>query len=196
MAEDVMLQEALEAIRQGQRIRARDLLTRLLRANQNNPQYWLYMSSVVDTTREQIYCLQNVLKFDPKNASAMQGLVLLGARAPEGAVTPVPPVRRKWNVEVQEIEELTGIRAVLANPMVRIGLSALLTLVVIGLIAMGVYIQGVGRRVAAVIPTNTQGPTPTFTATPTAINETPRVTPSVTPTTTGPQPLWMRLEAT
>ena len=32
MAEDVMLNQAIEAIRQGQRARARDLLTRLLRA--------------------------------------------------------------------------------------------------------------------------------------------------------------------
>ena len=37
MAEDVMLQEAIEAIRQGQRSRARDLLTRLLRTIQAHP---------------------------------------------------------------------------------------------------------------------------------------------------------------
>src|SRR5512137_1239843 len=98
MSEDVMLQEAIEAIRQGQRARARDLLTRLLRTNQNNAEYWLWMSSVVETTKEQIYCLQTVLRIDPQNASARQGLILLGARPPEGEVTPVAPVRRKWNV--------------------------------------------------------------------------------------------------
>ena len=37
MADDKMLQEAKEAVAKGQRERARDLLTRLLRANQANP---------------------------------------------------------------------------------------------------------------------------------------------------------------
>ena len=79
MAVDVMLHEAVDAIRRGQRARARDLLTRLLRADQKNPQYWLWMSSVVESSNEQIYCLNSVLKADPHNQSARQGLVLLGA---------------------------------------------------------------------------------------------------------------------
>ncbi len=197
MAEDVMFQEALEAIRQGQRIRARDLLTRLLRTNQNNAQYWLYMSSVVDTPREQIFCLQNVLRIEPDHPAAIQGMVLLGGRAPQGGVQPVAPVRRKWDVEVQDIEELTGFRAVMANPIVRIAFFSFVALAVVGLIGLGLYAQGIGRRpIAAVIPTNTEGPTPTYTLTPTALNETPRLTPTGTATLTGPQPLWMRLEAT
>ena len=68
MAEDVMLQEAINAVRQGQRIRARDLLTRLLRADQSNPEYWLWMSSLVDSFKEQVYCLQSALKLDPGGA--------------------------------------------------------------------------------------------------------------------------------
>ncbi|MFM8321775.1 MAG: tetratricopeptide repeat protein [Chloroflexota bacterium] len=196
MAEDVMLKEAIEAIRQGQRIRARDLLTRLLRANQNNPEYWLYMSAVVDTNREQVFCLQSALRIDPQNQAALQGLVLLGARAPEGTVTPAAPQRRKWDVEVQEIEELTGFRALAANPVMRIGFFAFLALLVVALIGLGVYVQGVRRQpVAAVIPTNTPGPTPTYTPTVTPLNFTP-VTPTAIPTPTGPLPLWMRLDAT
>src|SRR4030042_6596444 len=114
VAEDVRLQEAIEAIHQGQRVRARDLLARLLRTTQSNPEYWLWMSSVVDTTKEQVYCLQRVLRLGPNNSAAQQGLVLLGARAPEGGGAPAPPVRRKWEVEMQEVQELTGRRAVLA----------------------------------------------------------------------------------
>ena len=93
MAEDVMLQEAISAIRQGQRIRARDLLTRLLRTNQTNPEYWLWMSAVVDTSKEQVYCLQSALKLDPSNQAAKEGLILLGAQAPGGMVRPAAPVR-------------------------------------------------------------------------------------------------------
>ena len=61
MADDKMLQEAIEAVDNGHRDRARDLLTRLLKANQTNPKYWLWMSSVVESTKERIYCLQKVL---------------------------------------------------------------------------------------------------------------------------------------
>jgi hypothetical protein len=105
MAEDVMLQEAIEAIRQGQRSRARDLLTRLLRTNQNNPEYWLWMSSVVDSHKEQVFCLQSVLRMEPGNTTARQGLVVLGALPPGGAVTPVPPVHRNWEVETPLVGE-------------------------------------------------------------------------------------------
>ncbi|UCD41769.1 MAG: ATP synthase subunit I, partial [Chloroflexota bacterium] len=70
MADDKMLQEAIEAVATGQSDRARDLLTRLLRADQSNPRYWLWMSSVVDTTKERIYCLQKVIHLDPGNRAA------------------------------------------------------------------------------------------------------------------------------
>ena len=103
MAEDVMLQEAVQAIRQGQRARARDLLTRLLRANQRNAEYWLWMSSVVKTPKEQVYCLQSVLRLDPDNQAARRGMVTLGALPPDVSLAPVPPPRRQWVVEVQEV---------------------------------------------------------------------------------------------
>ncbi|MCZ7551289.1 MAG: hypothetical protein M5U05_01680 [Anaerolineales bacterium] len=92
MPEDVMLHEAVEAIRQGQRARARDLLTRLLRADPNNVAYWLWMSSVVETAREQIYCLKSALKLEPNNPAVRQGLRLLGALPAEGEVKPTPPL--------------------------------------------------------------------------------------------------------
>jgi tetratricopeptide (TPR) repeat protein len=195
MAEDVMLQEAINAIRQGQRIRARDLLTRLLRANQSNPEYWLWMSAVVDTNREQIYCLQSVLRLEPDNQAAKDGLVLLGAQPPGGMVRPAAPVRRKWDVAVQEVPELTGLKAVWANPIVRIVVLSIVTLLVVGLVGTGLYWQGTRNRSVAIIPTRTAGPSPTYTYTPTAVNETPRVA-TATPSLKGPPPLSARLKAT
>lgn len=76
MADDKMLEEAIKAVAKGQRHRARDLLTRLLKTNQANPQYWLWMSSVVDSAKERSYCLKNVLRLDPGNRAAKLGLVL------------------------------------------------------------------------------------------------------------------------
>lgn len=190
---DVMLQEAIEAIHQGQRARARDLLTRLLRANQNNWEYWLWMSSVVETPKEQVFCLQSVLRMNPENRIARQGLVMLGALPPEGTVTPAPPVRRKWEVEAQAIPK----RRFWENPYVRIAAFATMGFVALGLIIAGII--GLGRRptqTVAFIPTKTPGPSPTFTYTPTPLNYTPPV-PTATPTIpAGPPPLWTLLDAT
>jgi tetratricopeptide (TPR) repeat protein len=196
MPEDIMLQEAVEAIRQGQRGRARDLLTRLLRADASNTQYWLWMSSVVETPKEQIYCLQSILKVDPNNKAAKQGLVLLGAMPPETEVKPVPPVRRRWHVEVQEVKDVSALRAIWANPFVRLTVLSVTAFAVIALIGLGLYYQGLRRKpLVAVIPTSTPGPSPTFTSTPTAINETLRA-PTAQPTRSGPLPLAARLQAT
>ncbi len=80
-----MLTEAIAAARAGDRVRARDLLSRLLRADSSNAEYWVWMSSVVDSKRERIYCLESAIKLDPTNRAAMRGLVILGVRTPEEA---------------------------------------------------------------------------------------------------------------
>jgi tetratricopeptide (TPR) repeat protein len=196
MSEDVMLQEAVDAIHQGQRLRARDLLTRLLRTDQSNPEYWLWMSSVVETLKEQVFCLQNALRLDPDNETARKGLILLGALPPEDQVTPVPPARRKWEVEMQEVADLTGLRALWANPVVRVLFFFVATLFVCGAMALGVYaVMNARPRQIARAPTKTPGPSPTFTYTPTPINWTPNP-PTATRSAKGPPPLWSLLDAT
>ena len=76
--EDTMFQEAFKALREKDRAKARDLLTQLLKTDQNNVQYWIWLSAAVETTKERIYCLQTALQLDPENATAKRGLVLLG----------------------------------------------------------------------------------------------------------------------
>jgi tetratricopeptide (TPR) repeat protein len=77
-----MLTEAIAAVRAGDHTRARDLLTRLLKIDSANPEYWLWMSSVVESERERIYCLQSVLRYDPTNRAALRGLTILNAHTP------------------------------------------------------------------------------------------------------------------
>ncbi len=78
MPDDPLLEQALTAIRQQDRKQARDLLTRLVKADPKNPRYWLWLSTVVDTSKEAIYCLQETLKYDPGNLTAKRGLVNYG----------------------------------------------------------------------------------------------------------------------
>ncbi len=79
------LTEAIAAVRLGDRRHARELLSRILRSDSQNAEYWVWMSAVVDSPRERVYCLESALKIDPTNRAAMRGLVLFGARSPSAA---------------------------------------------------------------------------------------------------------------
>jgi len=85
-----MLTEAIAAARAGDRSRARELLARLLRTDSANAEYWIWMSAVVDTEQERVYCLESALRLDPTNRAVLRGLVVLGARTPD-KVEPSPP---------------------------------------------------------------------------------------------------------
>ncbi|MBU0512012.1 MAG: tetratricopeptide repeat protein [Chloroflexi bacterium] len=191
MSKSGMFHEATDAITKGQHGRARDLLARLLRTDKANPEYWLWMSSLVDSSKERIYCLQTVLRLDPENSAARRGLVLLGALPPDD-ITPVPPIRRTWEVEIDaDAEPLRGFQKVLANPVLRVLVFAGTGILVIGLILLGVFgTRGslFGSRLT--ITPISWTPTPTETLTSTPLVRTP------TPTSDAPQPLWMLLDAT
>jgi tetratricopeptide (TPR) repeat protein len=70
------------------RRQARSLLTRVLKMNKNNVQAWLWLSTVVDTPREQQACLKNVLALEPTNKHARAGLARLEQAT--SLVTPPP----------------------------------------------------------------------------------------------------------
>jgi len=179
MAENIMFEEAMQAVRQGQRSRSRDLLTRLLRADPNNPEYWLWMSAVVDSSKERTYCLQMVDKFDPGNPAARRGLVLAGAAQPAADLNLNSFTRRKWNIRVEEAPKEKGLKRLFKNPILRFAVFATLAVVVGGLILAGFYASNARRQSqVAVLPTHTPGPAPTFTTTPTLIGQKATPTPA------------------
>jgi tetratricopeptide (TPR) repeat protein len=198
MAKDRMFEEAKEAIRQGQRARARDLLTRLLRANQSNADYWLWMSTVVTSEKERIYCLESVLRLKPQNHAARRGLVLLGARAPDKYVQPVPPINRDWSKEIESAFEppKNFLQRIWMNPTMRI-LSFLGSgVMVIGLILLAIFSSNQENIPLMIRVSITQGPTSTLSATNTPRPTNTLVVRSPTPTFLGPTPLWMYLDET
>lgn len=197
MAQDKMFQEAMEAIEKGERSRARDLLTRLIRSNASNVDYWLWMSTVVDNPGERVFCLESALKADPNNEAARRGLVLMGARPPAEDVTPVPPIHRKWADDLnKELEPPKNIfKRVWENPVTRMVSILAAAALLIGLVSLGIY--GATRQPEEVVfirvtPVVTRTPAPTLTPTSTAT----RVVRSPTPTFVGPTPLWMFLDET
>ncbi|MBN1305769.1 MAG: tetratricopeptide repeat protein [Anaerolineales bacterium] len=194
MAEDTLLQDAIEALRQGDRARAKDILTRLIKSDQNNASYWNWMSASVDTDKERIYCLQTALKLEPDNAAAKRGMVLLGAIPPDPDVEPFQINRdRLWEEELslvdEEAEKESGFKAFFTSPAGR-----LLGLLFIAAIATSIVVFGlVTPRTSMFSPavsSTPSGPTATFTTTPTVINAGP------TATFSSDNPLWTLLEAT
>ncbi len=189
--ENTMLREAMDALRLGDRVRARDLLTRLLKTDQKNPKYWLWLSVAVDTQNERIYCLQMVLKEDPQNSAAKRGLILLGGLPPDDSVPPFPLNRpRLWEEKLIHSQEVKERTSGWDRPLVRI-LSILgIAVLIIGGLFLGRSLLFPNR--AAPYLTLTPRPTVTITLTPTVtpVFRTP------TPTFFGPTPLWMFLVST
>ena len=98
---DTLLEQAIEALRQYDKAGAKDILTRLIKANQANATYWIWMSAAVDTLKERVYCLETALKLDPENGVAKRGLVILGARSPDENVKPFSLNRtRAWEARL------------------------------------------------------------------------------------------------
>lgn len=192
-----MYKAALEAIDQGQTARARDLFTRLLRSDSSKAEYWLWMSTLVDTNQERIYCLESALRVDPDNEAAKRGLIILGARQAGDDVVPVPPIKRHWDKEIEDIveQETSLLKRIWDKRFLRlaVGLVALLSII-------GIILIGVNRKETTPEPVlfYRVSPVPTKSETPTIIPTITRtmVVRTRTPTVIGPTPLWMFLTET
>lgn len=104
MAEDQRFILAKFALEQGDRFQARDLLSSLLKEDQENIEYWLLMSTVVESQKERVYCLKKVLALDPKNRDARLGMVLF-AGEDAGKIPAAALKKRDWSKDVPDIRK-------------------------------------------------------------------------------------------
>ncbi len=193
MPEDTMLLEAINAVRKGDRTRARDLLTRLIKSNPNNAQYWLWMSAVVSSTRERVYCLQETLKQDPNNLSACRGLVMAGMLSVDAdAHSGAGFIRRNWQVRYTETQP-----APLSSPGPRRTQPTRVFL------PLGVLVVLAGIAALAIMAPRKTPASATYRALPATLKPSATLLPTntlvvrtATPTFVGPTPLWMMLAAT
>jgi tetratricopeptide (TPR) repeat protein len=167
--EEIMFQQAVEAIREEQFARARDILTKLLRTDQNNPDYWVWMSAAMETQKERLYCLQTAFKMDPTNSAARRGLTLMGALPPDDSIQPFPMNHpRPWESKIKLADEkpkVTGIKRFTDNPAYRLGaIVGVGAMLLIGaFIVLGVFLAR--RPVATQVAMGTSRPTVTPYAT-------------------------------
>ncbi|MFN8455585.1 MAG: hypothetical protein U0401_13115 [Anaerolineae bacterium] len=73
------LDDAIEAIRMGDREEGRQILEGLLESDEGNEQIWLWLSTVVDGDEDREVCLENVLAINSANGIAQRGLDALRA---------------------------------------------------------------------------------------------------------------------
>lgn len=164
--EDMLFQQAVEAIREEQFARARDILTKLLRADQNNPDYWVWMSAAMETQKERLYCLQTAFKMDPTNSAARRGLTLMGALPPDDSIQPFPMNHpRPWESKIKLADEkpkVSLIKRFMGNPAYRLG-----ALVGVGAIFLIGTVVGLGllvnKRAPVVTPEAVGTSRPTVT---------------------------------
>ena len=179
MADDAIFQEAVEALREGNKTKARDLLTGLIKTDQSNATYWVWLSAAMETTKERVYCLQTAFKLEPANAAAKRGLILLGALPADETVQPFPVNRpRAWEERLllaHEKPKPKGWAAVRQSPVFRLGLVILLVGGLIAGLVFGFIIPST-LRAQQRPPTFTPGPSPTYTMSPTAIGGKPQPT--------------------
>ncbi|MCX6055294.1 MAG: tetratricopeptide repeat protein [Chloroflexi bacterium] len=134
--EELLFQDAKEALQKGDLLQARDLLTRLIKINHSNPEYWLWMSAAVGTKKERGYCLEEVLTIDPGNKDALKGLRLMGENIAESAapVTPIPSqLNWKTSLETEPNKKRVSGKTV----------GKILGLVFLGLIVISASVGGI-----------------------------------------------------
>ncbi len=192
-----MFTAALEAIDQGQTARARDLFTRLLRSDSSKVEYWLWMSTLVDSAQERIYCLESALRVDPNNAAAKRGLIILGAREADKDVTPVPPLRRHWEKEIHEVAEPPKpfFKRIWAIPAMRLAVVLAAVIIVGGAVIASINSfkkPPTPMAILKVSPFATRTPIPSITPSPTITGLPPTPTPVLLAST----PLWAFLTET
>ncbi|MCJ7626194.1 MAG: tetratricopeptide repeat protein [Anaerolineaceae bacterium] len=189
---DTLFKTALQAIDDGEKERARDLLTRLLKSDRDVAEYWLWMSATVDTARERIFCLKEVLRIDPNNQTAKRGLIMEGTMPPdEKLAIPLHLQQRRWQTDVSTSAS-TLDKLLVAPTWLQVSLLLGVLLLVSGLVYLAV--SGAGKiDLASIFKRETA----------IVLNLTPVLTPSdtpgpvlPTPTLSGPTPIWMLMEST
>ena len=95
-----LLNEGIAAVRQGDRARARELLLRVLDADERSEPAWLWLAAALDDPADQLLALENVLALNPRHPQAQSRAAALRAQLnaapvptapPAPAPTPVPP---------------------------------------------------------------------------------------------------------
>ena len=165
------IEEAIAAIQSGDKVKGREIIAELLKADRNDEQAWLWLTQTDITLEQKIKSLQNVLKINPANEIAKEGLQKLTQRKAE-AIQSVPSKESK--ITVSQITDRLKTKQG-RNLLIALGVSIPLLCGICFVCSL--FFQSQNSRVSpasippiepTAIPTNAPAPLPTDTPIPTA----------------------------
>ena len=115
------LQQAIDAIKAGDKVGGRAMLADILQVDYDNETAWLWLSSVVDSRAEKRRCLNRVLDINPDNEPAGKGLALLGpdpdapAAVPAEIDTPADPLDSIGEAQPEPVDPPPSLKERLAT---------------------------------------------------------------------------------
>lgn len=109
------LQEAIIAIKKGEKELGKKLLTEILRTDPNNEVAWLWMSTVVKDSSQRQQCLERALKINPNNQAAQRNLALVLKKQMKKSAKPSFELRQDSKSIVTTLESSRDPEAVRRN---------------------------------------------------------------------------------
>lgn len=107
MLATMSLKQAIKAIKAGDKATGKQLLARVLKTDPHNEYAWLWMTEVVDSKKESLMCLRNVLKINPNHDIAKRKIAELEQEVPE----------REQTEQVAQVEEKESEEPVSEEPI-------------------------------------------------------------------------------
>ena len=93
-----MFEQAAAHIRAGDIDKGRQILIDILKQNPRDENGWLWMTRCVTETEQKRYCFEKVLRINPQNQYAIEGLRLLDqpvSPPTQPIVIPQPPIEKR-----------------------------------------------------------------------------------------------------
>lgn len=140
---DPRLQEAINALRRGDRRQARRLLARIVEDDPDNLIAWWYLAAVLEDVEQRIQCLRQVLRLRPDHEEARHILGLLERRRalvtpPGGVQRPIADAEPSTRGDLMVVREREKARAAPARRPTWVG--AILVAGIVGLLLLAVLL--------------------------------------------------------
>ena len=138
---DASLKKAIALIRAGKLEPARHILTAVLQQEPDHEQAWLWISKCFSEPERKRYCFQRVLKTNPQNPIALKALQTLDEATKPKPQPDVPASAETGKAGAQAPAQKPALSGHAQKKQRRLGawLTFLLSLLIVGLVAVGVW---------------------------------------------------------
>ena len=74
---DELLNQSIAAYKEGDNEHSSEILANIIRKDPNNERAWIWLSGIVTTDAERLFCMKKILAINSTNEVALYGLTLL-----------------------------------------------------------------------------------------------------------------------